>query len=58
MITDPLEAMNHQGVADLNQLKKKALFFVWVGEIWNLLEAAVALWSGIGAGSVALIGFR
>ena len=57
MITDPLEAMNHQGVADLNQLKKKALFFVWVGEIWNLLEAAVALWSGIGAGSVALIGF-
>jgi divalent metal cation (Fe/Co/Zn/Cd) transporter len=60
VITDPLEAMkeiNHEGIPDLNQLKKKALFFVWVGEIWNLLEAAVALWSGIGAGSVALIGF-
>jgi divalent metal cation (Fe/Co/Zn/Cd) transporter len=31
--------------------------FVWIGEIWNVLEAAGALWSGIGAGSVALIGF-
>lgn len=30
---------------------------VWIGEIWNVLEAVVALWSGIGAGSVALIGF-
>jgi divalent metal cation (Fe/Co/Zn/Cd) transporter len=49
--------MNHNAVNDLAQLKKKALFLVWVGEIWNLLEAAVALPSGIGAGSVALIGF-
>ena len=42
---------------DLDQLKKKALLFVWIGEIWNLLEAGVALWSGVAAASVALIGF-
>ena len=42
---------------NLDRLKRQALILVWVGEIWNLLEAAVALWSGIGAGSVALIGF-
>jgi divalent metal cation (Fe/Co/Zn/Cd) transporter len=52
-----MKEINHEGVSDLNQLKKKALCFVWVGEIWNLIEAAVALWSGIRAGSVALIGF-
>ena len=52
-----MNEMNQEPVSDLDQLKKKALFFVWVGEIWNLIEAAVALWSGIGAGSVALIGF-
>jgi divalent metal cation (Fe/Co/Zn/Cd) transporter len=52
-----MKQMNQEPVSDLNQLKKKALFFVWLGDIWNLLEAVVALWSGIGAGSVALIGF-
>jgi divalent metal cation (Fe/Co/Zn/Cd) transporter len=41
----------------LDALKKKALLLVWIGEIWNLFEAVVALWSGIGAGSVALIAF-
>ena len=41
----------------LDGLKKKALLLVWIGEIWNFFEAVVALWSGIGAGSVALIGF-
>lgn len=38
-------------------LKKTALVLVWIGEIWNVLEAVIALWSGLGAGSVALIGF-
>ena len=41
----------------LDRLKRQALILVWVGEIWNLLEAGLALWSGIGAGSAALIGF-
>ena len=38
-------------------LRRTALTLVWIGEIWNLLEAGVALWSGIGAGSAALIAF-
>ena len=46
-----------QSSTDLDGLKKKALVLVWIGEIWNIFEAVVALWSGIGAGSVALIGF-
>jgi hypothetical protein len=38
----PVKEMNHgAGIEFKNQLKKKALLFVWVGEIWNLLEAAV-----------------
>lgn len=52
-----MKEINQDAANDIAHLKKKALFFVWSGEIWNLLEAAVALWSGIGAGSVALIGF-
>lgn len=30
---------------------------VWVGEGWNLLELLVGLWSGLQAGSIALLGF-
>ena len=52
-----MKESNENAARDIARLKKKALFFVWVGEVWNLLEAAVALWSGIGAGSVALLGF-
>ncbi|MEX0804469.1 MAG: cation transporter [Candidatus Binatia bacterium] len=52
-----MEADNIHGQTDLDRLKTKALVLVWVGEIWNILEAVVALWTGIGAGSVALIGF-
>ena len=28
---------------NLDRLKSQALILVWVGEIWNLLEAGVAL---------------
>lgn len=38
-------------------LRRRALLLVWVGESWNLLEMVVALWAGIGAGSVALVAF-
>jgi divalent metal cation (Fe/Co/Zn/Cd) transporter len=48
---------NTHSQTDLSRLKTKALALVWIGEIWNLFDAVVALWSGIGAGSVALIGF-
>ncbi|HUU88090.1 MAG TPA: hypothetical protein VMX17_10105 [Candidatus Glassbacteria bacterium] len=38
-------------------LKKKALLLVWIGEIWNVFEAAIALWSAWVASSVALFAF-
>lgn len=41
----------------MKKLKRQALLFVWIGEIWNAMEVGVALWSGIGTGSVALIAF-
>ncbi len=41
----------------MENLKRQALIFVWIGEIWNAMEVAIALWSGIGSGSVALIAF-
>jgi len=43
--------------AYVNSLRKKALVLVWIGEIWNLVEFGVALWSGLGAGSIALLGY-
>lgn len=38
-------------------LKKKALLLVWIGEIWNIFEAGIALWSALLASSVALFAF-
>ena len=40
-----------------SNLKKKALTLVWIGEIWNLIEATVAIWAALIAGSVALLAF-
>ncbi|MDA0988155.1 MAG: cation transporter [Chloroflexi bacterium] len=41
----------------MDKLRKSALLLVWIGEIWNLLEMGVALWSGLRADSVALVAF-
>jgi divalent metal cation (Fe/Co/Zn/Cd) transporter len=38
-------------------LKKKALVLVWIGEIWNVFEAIIAIWAALIAGSVALWAF-
>lgn len=40
-----------------SSLRQTALSLVWVGLLWNLVEAGVGLWSGIEASSVALIAF-
>ena len=40
-----------------SDLKKKALLLVWIGEIWNILEATIAIWAALIAGSVALWAF-
>ena len=38
-------------------LRRKALLMVWIGELWNIGEMGVALWSGVEASSVSLIAF-
>ena len=38
-------------------LRRTALILVLAGLLWNLVEAGVALWAGIQAGSVALLAF-
>ena len=40
-----------------SDLKKKALVLVWIGEVWNVLEATIAIWAALIAGSVALWAF-
>ena len=42
---------------DRNALRRKALILVWIGFLWNFLEAGVALWSALTASSVALFAF-
>ena len=42
---------------DRKRLRKRGLLLVWTGELWNIVEAVIALWSGISAGSVALVAF-
>ena len=42
---------------DRDSLRRRALILVWVGFVWNFLEAGVALWSGLIASSVALLAF-
>ena len=38
-------------------LRRTALILVSAGLLWNLVEAVVALWAGVEAGSVALLAF-
>ena len=38
-------------------LRRAALLLVIAGVLWNLLEAVVALWAGLDAGSVAMLAF-
>ncbi|UCC33895.1 MAG: cation transporter [Candidatus Bathyarchaeota archaeon] len=44
-------------VKDRAALKRRALLLVWVGEVWNVLEAGVALWSAVNAASMVLLAF-
>jgi divalent metal cation (Fe/Co/Zn/Cd) transporter len=39
------------------RLRRQALRLVAVGEAWNVLEAAVALWAAVSTGSVALLAY-
>ncbi len=44
-------------VTSVSEQRKKALILVWIGEIWNIFEATIAIWAAIIAGSVALLAF-
>lgn len=49
--------MTDQPVNNRKKLIKKAMVLVWIGELWNVVEAVIALSAGATAGSVALIAF-
>ncbi len=40
-----------------NELRRRALRLVWIGEAWNAFEVMVALWLGVNSGSIALLAF-
>ena len=44
-------------LSSISGLRKKALVLVWIGEIWNIFEATIAIWAALIAGSVALLAF-
>ena len=46
-----------QGSQLKNSLRRTALILVWIGFLWNIVEAGVAFWSAKGAGSVALLAY-
>ncbi|MFH0864444.1 MAG: cation transporter [Candidatus Gottesmanbacteria bacterium] len=39
------------------QLIKNAMILVWIGELWNVFEAVIALSAGTQSGSIALLAF-
>ena len=43
--------------SEKQSLRRRALLLVWIGEIWNVFEAGIALWSAWVASSVALFAF-
>jgi divalent metal cation (Fe/Co/Zn/Cd) transporter len=41
----------------VTDLRRRGLRLEYLTVAWNVLEAVVAVWAGIGAGSIALVGF-
>lgn len=42
---------------DRDVLRRRGLRLVWIGQVWNVLEAIVALWSAYHANSIVLLAF-
>jgi divalent metal cation (Fe/Co/Zn/Cd) transporter len=42
---------------DRDVLRRRGLRLVWIGQVWNFLEAIVALWSAYHANSIVLLAF-
>jgi len=49
--------MNETGHRKRHTYIKRALVLVWVGLLWNVIEAGVAIAAGVEAGSAALLAF-
>lgn len=51
-----IEMMSADSLAR-RRLRRRALLLVWIGELWNVVEAGVAFWSAKSADSVALLAY-
>ena len=49
--------MNGAALVRPRTLHRRALRLEWFTVVWNVIEAAVAIWAGVAAGSIALVGF-
>jgi hypothetical protein len=51
----PLPRLGVLSSSDRERLRRRARLLAWTGNAWHLVEFAIALAAGIGAGSIALI---
>jgi divalent metal cation (Fe/Co/Zn/Cd) transporter len=49
--------MKYADAPNRKETIKKAMTLVWIGEIWNIIEAVLALHAGVASGSVSLLAF-
>lgn len=49
--------MKYKDAPNRKELIKKAMLLVWIGELWNIVEAVLALRAGAASGSVSLLAF-
>ncbi len=53
----PASGRAHPGPAEGARLVRRALWLLWGTAAYNVVEAGLALWAGVSAGSIALLGF-
>jgi divalent metal cation (Fe/Co/Zn/Cd) transporter len=51
------ERMSYPLPADRERLRRRARLLAYTGNLWHLVEFAVAVAAGVAAGSIALVGF-
>lgn len=49
--------MKYSDAPNRKETIKKAMTLVWIGELWNIVEAVLALRAGVNASSVSLLAF-
>lgn len=55
-MSNPTAELGMHGQA-ASSLKRRALILVWIGEIWNIFEAGIALWAAVQSSSTSLAAF-